>query len=346
MCSQDQLTDAPSQQPTAPDPEVASTPALSVVIPTYGAEASLEPLLDRLAATLEQRKLSWEAVVVNDASPDGTWAVLRRLAARRPQLVAVDLLRNHGQAHATLCGLAHARGALVATMDDDLQQPPEELNKLLDALDEHPDWDAAVGRWPRDDTPLRNLGSWTHAWVDRLTHGTPRGFRHTSLRLMRRPVVDALVGHQTRAPVLSPMLWRAATEVHNVDVHHQARPFGRSGFRIGRGLARIQANFFQGSTLPLRLLHRFGVVTATIAAILGVWYLVRWVLGAAAPLGWTTSILATMFFGGATLFGLGLLGEYLALALQEVRRAPRWSVRRVLGPSPPGSTTSSRASET
>lgn len=306
-------------------------PDLSVVIPTFGGATSLEPLVARLAALARARGLRWEIVVVNDASPDNTWSVLSDLAADYPELVALDLLRNHGQAQATLCGLASARGELVATMDDDLQQPPEELGRLLDALQAHPDWDAVVGRWPRDDTWLRNLGSRGHAWMDRLAHGTPRGFRHTSLRLLRRPVVDSLVAHRTRAPVLSPMLWRAATHVHNVDVTHEPRPFGHSGFRFGRGLASIQTNFFQGSTLPLRLLNRFGMTVAAAAVALGVWYGVRWVQGASTPLGWTTSILATMFFGGATLFGLGLLGEYLALALREVRRPPRWCVRRALG---------------
>src|SRR5688572_33480934 len=106
------------------------TPHVSVVIPTYNSAPSLELLLDRLAAVLSRRGVEFEIVMVNDASPDDTLPVLERLALGRPYLRVIDLQINHGQARATMCGLAHTSGDLVATMDDDLQQPPEQLDTL------------------------------------------------------------------------------------------------------------------------------------------------------------------------------------------------------------------------
>src|SRR5207247_2700766 len=128
---------------------VRATPSvdLSVVVPTYKGAASLPELVARTDAFFATRQLRGEIVLVNDASPDATWTVIQELARTHGSVVGIDLMANQGQALATLCGIAHARGRLVATMDDDLQQWPEDLANLLAALDAHPDWDAAIGTW-------------------------------------------------------------------------------------------------------------------------------------------------------------------------------------------------------
>ena len=313
---------------------------LSIVIPTYGGADSIGPLVSRLEKVASHRQIRHEVIIVNDASPDRTWETLAALAPHHPELRGVDLLRNHGQASATLCGLAMARGDLVATMDDDLQQPPEELPKLLDALLEHPEWDAVVGTWPRDDSPLRNLGSWLHHKVDRIIRGTPKDFRHTSFRLLRRPVVEALVQHETRTPVLGPLLLQATERVHNVPVDHTQRATGGSGYTVRDGMMIVFNNVLLGSTLPLKLLARMGLVASLGAAILALWLVTRWAAGVNSPPGWASSLAATAFFGGAILFGLGVVGEYMMLIIREVRRPPRWGVRRTFGE--PGSDAENR----
>jgi glycosyltransferase involved in cell wall biosynthesis len=302
---------------------------LSVVIPTYRSALALAELLDRLRAALAG--IDYEVVVVNDASPDDTWERLEALAPLHRELVAVDLLANRGQAMATLCGLAHARGDLVATMDDDLQHPPEELPRLLEALAAHPRWDAVVGTWPRDHGLVRALGSWVFARIDRIAHGTPRGLRHTAFRVMRRPLVDALLQHQTRTPVMGPLLTQLSSEVHNVPVTHDPRKQGSSTISLRKAIGIVVANMIHGTTLPLRLLSRLGVLCAGLALALAGFFLIRWFLGADTPPGWASVFLATVFFGGVALFGLGLLGEYVGVIIREVRRPPRWSVRRVIG---------------
>jgi glycosyltransferase involved in cell wall biosynthesis len=271
--------------------------------------------------------------VVNDASPDDTWSRLEHLAPQHPELVAVDLLANRGQALATLCGVAHADGELIATMDDDLQHPPEELPHLLRALADHPDWDAVVGTWPRDHGLVRAIGSWLFAWIDRLAHGTPKGFRHTAFRVMRRPLADALLSHESRTPLFGPLLTQLSDQVHNVPVAHATRPHGTSTLSLRRAASSVVDNLIHGTTLPLRLLSRLGLLCAAVALVLGVVFFIRWLAGFDTPPGWASVFLTTVFFGGVALFGLGLLGEYVGLIIQEVRRPPRWSVRRVLGHS-------------
>ena len=305
-------------------------PRLSVVIPTYGGQRCLRPLLTRLQAVLEAEGGDSEIIVVNDASPDESWRELDALSGEIRGLRVIELLSNHGQPTATMCGLSYARGELVATMDDDLQHPPEELPKLLRALEEHPRWDAVVGRWPRDQGLFRSLGSRVHELVDALGYGTPRGFRHSSFRLMRRPAVDAVVAHMTRRPLVGRILMSAASEVHNVPVRHDQRFAGRSNFTLRQGIRRVWTNFVYGTALPLRFLTWVGAACTGLAAFLGVFYFARWLVGYATPPGWASSFLAIVFFGGATLFGLGLLGEYMYVLVHEVRQPPRWSVRRVV----------------
>jgi polyisoprenyl-phosphate glycosyltransferase len=306
-------------------------PSLSVVIPTYRGRASLRLLIDQLVEVLTSEGWGFEVIVVNDASPDDTWQVLLEAVAEHSSLRAIDLLRNHGQAAATMCGLAHAEGDLVATMDDDLQQPPEELPKLLAALLDHPEWDVVVGSWPRDEGLLRNLGSWVHALVHRLAHRTSTSYRHTTFRVLRRPVVESLLDNETRAPLVGQLLRQTTHRIGTVPVEHRRRAHGRSSFRMRTGVRTVATNLFQGTTLPLRALSVLGFAASVLSLLLAAVFLLRWAGGANPPPGWTSSFLAILFFGGATLLGVGLLGEYLSLVLEEVRRPPRWRIRGQVG---------------
>lgn len=303
---------------------------VSVVVPTYGGRATLPRLVEVLGETLSD--VDHEIVLVNDASPDDSWPVIEGLADRWPQIVAVDLLHNHGQPVATMCGLAHARGEVVVTMDDDLQHPPDQIPILLAALEAEPDLDAVVGTWPRDQGLLRDLGSRTYAMLDRLAWGTPKGFHHTAFRALRRPVVDALVAHETRSPVIGPTLHRAATHVRNVPVRHDQRHAGQSGFRPLAGVRRALVNFGQGSVAPLHALTIVGVLGAVLAAAITLWVLGVWLLqDGAPPPGWLSGLLVALFFGSLNLLGLGILGQYVQLIVREVRHEPRWSTRRSIG---------------
>jgi glycosyltransferase involved in cell wall biosynthesis len=312
-----------------------ASPDLSVVVPTYRGSGSLEELLDRLARTCDALQLDWEVVLVNDASPDDTWPAIELLADRYAgRIRGVDLLHNHGQAVATMCGMAHARGRRVATMDDDLQHPPEELAKLWAALDEHPEWDAVVGSWPRDQGIVREAGSLIHAWSDRLAHHTPKDFRYSAFRLMRRPVVDAMVARQTRTPVIGPLLTQTTNRIRNVAVRHDERAVGSSNFRLRHGLLAVTSNFAQGTTLPLQAMSWFGFAMSFASAILGLALLARYFASAYTAPGWLSVFLATIFFGGALLVQIGLLSQYVHLIIQEVRQPPRWDVRQVVDGSP------------
>lgn len=306
-------------------------PSLSVVIPTYGNREGLPALVDELVGALRATAWQFEVVIVDDASPDGTWEILRSLAERVPELVALELLTNVGQQRATMCGLAHARGDMVATMDDDLQHPPRELPRLVSQLHEHPDWDVVMGSWPRDQGALRNVGSAVHGFVDRLSHGHGHGLQYSAFRVMRREVVDAILQHGTTAPVLGPLLRQTTRRIHNIPVEHHSRGSGTSTFRLRDGARTVTTNLLQGTTLPLRIMSAFGVMVAALAFAGGCVLLVRGLTGAPSTPGWLSSFLAVLFFGGMTLLTIGLLGQYVHLIIREVKHPPRWSVRSTAG---------------
>ena len=156
------------------------------------------------------------------------------------------------------------------------------------------------------------------------------GFRHTSFRLLRRPLADALVEHETRTPVLSPMIRQLSSQVHNVEVEHSERPYGRSTITLRESMNRVVNNIVHGTTLPLKLISRLGAAAAVLSLLLASLFIARWAVGIQTPPGWASQLLLTVFFGGMCLLGIGIIGRYLSVIVEEKRGRPKWAVRRVL----------------
>ncbi len=303
-----------------------TSPDISIVVPCYRSEASLNALVDRIVEVCEGNRWKYEIVLVNDASPDGTWRTISEICRSNSSVIGVDLLSNHGQPMATMCGLSLASGQLIATMDDDLEHRPDQLPKLVKHLDDNPDLDAVVATWPVSRNGFRDLGSRIHSFADRVAWGTPRGFRHTAYRVMRQPARDALVNYETRSPVIGPMLHRLAL-VQNVEVDNGQREHGMSGFTTRDGVRRVVLNFSSGSTAPLKFMSLLGFTLALSGFLVGLFLLLRWLSGADSPSGWLSVMLSVLIIGGANLVAIGVLGGYAEIIVREVRRPPRWSIR-------------------
>lgn len=308
-----------------------TAPDISIVIPCYRSEHSLDDLVKNLDATCRDQGWTHEIVLVNDASPDDTWAAIERISDRLPHVVGIDLLSNHGQPVATMCGLSAARGRLIATMDDDLEHRADQLPVLVERLQNDRSLDAVVATWPVERNLFRDVGSRVHSLADRIAWDTPKGFRHTAFRVMRRPVRDALVASETRSPVVGPMLHRLAGRVENVEIENGLRRHGQSGFTLREGMQRVVNNFASGSTAPLKLVSITGFALAIFGFLVGIVLVSRWMLGANSPSGWLSVMLALLVIGGMNLVAIGVLGGYVEIIVREVRRPPRWSVRTRTG---------------
>jgi dolichol-phosphate mannosyltransferase/undecaprenyl-phosphate 4-deoxy-4-formamido-L-arabinose transferase len=320
----------------APRPDVgtqlAGGVAYSVVIPVYRSEPMLPELHRRLSDVLRARGESYEIVFVDDASPDGSWRVIGELAAADPHVRGIQLMHNAGQPRATLCGLAEARGRVVATMDDDLQQFPEDLPLLLDALASGSGLDAVIGAYgEKQHRGYRNFGSRVMYRVHRRAFGLPEGMRTSSFRAMRAGVARAVVSHATFNPVLSALVFSSTSRVANVPVRHAPRAHGRSGYSIGRQVSLAFDAICSHTMLPLRAMSAMGALSCALAFVYALIVVERYLTGRIGVPGWTTVVLLLLVFMGLTMLGLGIIGEYLVRIIREVSGAPRFIIRERTG---------------
>lgn len=313
----------------------AMPPELSVVIPCYRTERALGELLSRLDHSLTGLGRSFEIILVDDCSPDGLGHAILGELAKYPSVRYIELMFNVGQFRALMCGLAHARGRFVVTMDDDLQHPPEEIGELYNHLAAHPELDAVFGAYQtKQHSAGRNLGSLLLRTVNTHIFGKPPGLIMSAFRCMRQELVQALLANHTRYPVIGALILSSTRRIANVSVRHDPRKHGVSNYRLGKLIRTTLDNVLNFSALPLQLISIAGVVVAGISFLLGVGLFAWRLVHGAAAAGWTSLFLAINFYGGLSLLSVGIIGEYLVRILGETKGQPLYVVRREMaGPT-------------
>jgi undecaprenyl-phosphate 4-deoxy-4-formamido-L-arabinose transferase len=311
----------------------APLPQVSVVIPVYNEEAGLVALFERLYPALDRLGVPYEVIFVDDGSRDRSSAILKDQFLRRPDVTRVVLFNaNYGQHLAVVAGFEHCRGERIVTLDADLQNPPEEIGKLLAAMDAGHDYVGGV-RLTRQDSWWRRAASRTMNGVrERITRikMTDQG---CMLRAYSRDIVRAVAASREVSTFIPALAYTYAYSPTEVEVEHAERVAGESKYSLYR-LIRLNFDLVTGfSLVPLQLFSMFGMLVS-IAAILT--YLVviierlllaGWHEGFATL--WDRDILA-FFLLGMVLFGLGLVGEYVGRIYQQVRERPRYTIRAVL----------------
>src|SRR4051795_11809842 len=306
-------------------------PYLSVVIPVFNEEENLPELLDRLTATLVPLGKPYEVVFVNDGSRDRSLALLQEASARDPHLVVVDFNRNYGQHAAVFAGFEACRGEIVVTLDADLQNPPEEIPKLVAKMEEGFDVVGSV-RVHRQDPLLRRVASRIINRITALATGVQLSDYGCMLRAYRRPVVKILAeSHEisTFIPVLADLFAGRVTEI---PVAHSERKHGESKYGLLK-LVRLQFDLMTSfSVLPLRVTMGIGVVMAIVSILIALVLIAgRLVYGQEWAVSGVFTLFALLFFFlGVQLFAIGLLGEYVGRIYQQVRDRPRYIVRQVI----------------
>ncbi len=240
--------------------------------------------------------------------------------------MAIQLMRNSGQSNATLCGLAHGRGEIVITMDDDLQHPPEEIPALIKALSA--DVDVVMGAPEvKNHNWFRRLGSKVMHDINCYLLGKDRNLQFTSFRVMRRAVVDGLLTQRTAPAALGPMINSITHRMVNTPVQHAPRKEGRSGYTIRRLFQLTMSNLIGYSMLPLRLLAVIGIMGIVLSATAAIALVVRYLMGGINVPGWTTIAVLLVLISGFNFFAFAIIGEYVLRILQRVNALPRYLVR-------------------
>jgi undecaprenyl-phosphate 4-deoxy-4-formamido-L-arabinose transferase len=304
---------------------------LSVVIPIYNEEAGLAALFARLYPALDALGLSYEVIFVNDGSRDRSAALLREQFARRPDVTRVVLLNgNFGQHMAILAGFERVRGERVVTLDADLQNPPEEIAKLLARMDEGSDYVGGV-RSERHDNALRRIGSRAmNALRSRITriHMTDQG---CMLRAYSRGIIDAINECREVSTFIPALAYTFARSPAEVEVAHEPRTAGESKYSL-YSLIRLNFDLVTGfSVVPLQMFSLFGILIAVASVLVYFVVMIERALAgdSALRIFWDRDILQ-FFLIGIVLFGVGLVGEYVGRIYQQVRERPRYRVRTVL----------------
>ena len=307
-------------------------PRLSVVIPVYNEEESLTALFARLYAALDALGITYEIVFVNDGSGDRSAAMLREQFQKRPEVTRVILFNgNFGQHMAILAGFEHCRGERVVTLDADLQNPPEEIAKLIAKMDEGHDYVGSIRRMRQDAAWRRWASGAMNRVRERITHirMTDQG---CMLRAYDRAIVQAISASREVSTYIPALAYSYARNPAEVEVEHEERAAGESKYSLYR-LIRLNFDLITGfSVLPLQAFSFFGIFVSLASLLVYVVVIAkRVVAGEADGLSviWDRDILE-FFLIGVVLFGLGLIGEYVGRIYMQVRERPRFLIQAVL----------------
>lgn len=317
----------------ADDEPAGALPAgISVVVPVYNAEESLAELLVQLHDALDARGEPYEIILVDDGSRDGSWRLI--MASASEQVRGVRLLRNSGQHNALLCGVRLARFDTTVTLDDDLQHPPGEIAPLLRRL-RIGDVDVVYGvPAARSHSLHRRAGSWLLRQALAAAAGREIARSVNSFRAFRTELRRAFASFSGPAVVLDVLLSWGTSRVAAVRVEHRERAAGRSNYSLLRLVRTALVVLTSFSAAPLRLASLLGLAMTLFGAVILGYVLLTYFLEGSLP-GFPFLASLAAIFGGAQLFALGILGEYVAQIFDHSLRRPSYTIGRVAGARAP-----------
>jgi len=312
------------------------SPEVSVIVPVYNEEEGLQALFDRLYPALDTLGVVYEIVFVNDGSRDRSAAILREQFMIRPDVTRVILFNgNFGQHKAIMAGFEHCRGNKVVTLDADLQNPPEDIATLLAKMSEGHDYVGSIRR-QRNDSAWRHIASRAmNRLRERITRikMTDQG---CMLRAYSRDIIDAINQCREVNTYIPALAYTFAHNPTEVVVGHEERAVGESKYSL-YSLIRLNFDLMTGfSLVPLQLFSFTGIVVSLLSALFVVFLVIRRLVIGPEAEGMFTLFAIAFFLIGITLFGIGLLGEYVGRIYQEVRHRPRYLIQAILENRPPG----------
>ncbi len=307
-----------------------SEPLLSVIIPVYNEQETLPALFARTYPALDALGVPYEVLFVNDGSRDRSAALLKDQFLVRPDVTRVILFNaNHGQHLAIMAGFEYCRGERVVTLDADLQNPPEEIGKLLAAMDQGHDYVGSI-RETREDSWWRHAASrLMNRLRERITHikMTDQG---CMLRAYSQSIVKAIVATREVSTYIPALAYTFAAHPTEVTVAHAERAAGESKYPLYK-LIRLNFDLVTGFSLaPLQVFSLAGIALSLASAGFVVYLAIRRIIVGPEAEGLFTLFGISFFLNGILLFGIGLLGEYIGRIYQQVRERPRFTIQAIL----------------
>lgn len=311
-----------------------ATPYLSVVIPVYHEEKTLPLLEARLFPALDALNKPYEVIFVNDGSKDGSQAQLEMLFSRHPAHVrVVQLMRNAGQHKAIIAGFSIVQGQVIVTLDCDLQNPPEEIARLVAKIEEGHDIVGGIRADRHDSLWRKTISRISNALRERITHMRIKD-QGCMLRAYRRDIVDLIIASPEATPFIPEMSWYFAANPAEIKVSHEARAAGTSTYNFYR-LLRLNFDLMTSSSLvPLQMFTLVGLSLSAASTLLVVYMAFRRLVIGPEAEGVFTLFAILFLLVSVAITGLGLIGEYVGRIYLEVRRRPHYVVKNILEQKP------------
>lgn len=296
----------------------------SVVIPVYNSEASIERVVEEVLAEVSYEV---EIVLVNDCSKDKSEKKCKALCEKFNQVKFLNLSKNFGQHNAIMAGLSVVDGDLIVCMDDDLQTPPQEVNKLIDTLIEQ-DYDVVYGNYgEKKHSVFRNWGSSVNDKMANYMLGKPKEIQITSFFAMRRYIAEEIKNYRYSFPYLGGLIFRTTNKIGKVDVHHESRKEGKSNYNFKKLIGLWFNGFINFSVTPLRLTSLIGTFFSGAGFLYLIVIIIKKLIDPGIAMGWTSIMATVIFFGGIQLISIGLIGEYIGRLYLNINEKPQYVIR-------------------
>lgn len=305
-----------------------NNPDYSIVIPVYNAQNSIEELCERIKIVFEKITTNYEIILVDDNSKDQSWEILKKIHRQNKTMKIIHLMKNYGQHNAILCGFKYSNGNYVITMDDDLQNPPEEIPKLLNGL-KNGYW-VVFGTYDNKKTNIATkIMSEIFQILIRKIFDFPSSVTTSSFALYKKDVITNILSIKTAFPFLPALVANSVSPIKiiMVDVIHNERKWGNSNYGFFRYFKFSLNLIINYSSFPLIVLSTFGFILSLVSFGFGILIIINKIIDPYyGVVGWNSMMVAIAFLGGTILMGMGIIGEYLRRILTEVSHGQQYVI--------------------
>lgn len=303
---------------------------VSYVIPCYRSENTLQSVVDEIRNKMtELKKYTYEIILVDDCSPDGTFNVIRELCVEDKNIIGLSHAKNFGQHAALMAGYHFATGDIVVSLDDDGQTPADEVDKLLNKIEDG--YDVVYAEYEhKQHSAFRNFGSNVNRKMTEVLLGKPKELYISSYFAARRFVIDEIIKYQNAYPYVIGLVLRTTKNICNVTVTHRERIEGTSGYSMKKLIALWVNGFTSFSVIPLRAATFGGVFVAFLGFLYAIYTIVTKIIDPNRIIGWSSTISIMLILGGFTLLVLGMIGEYIGRIYISLNNSPQYVIRSVL----------------
>lgn len=299
----------------------------SVVIPVFNSEKCLNELTERLNNVFLAYKWDWEVIFVDDKSRDNSLKVLKDIAQKLNNVVCVELRKNYGQHNAILAGFKYVRGDYIITMDDDLQNPPEEIPKLVNAIMES-DKDIIFAKFEQKKHSLyRKIGSKIVSRLNEKIFSKPKNLVLSNFRIIKKSIIEDVITYNIPNPYLPGLLLTVTSNCGNVATKHCQRQYGKSNYSIKRIMKLIFSLVFMFSDYSLRFAIGIGLFFSIIGFLFSAFVVAKNLLHGVTIQGWTSTVLVISLFSSINLLVMGIIGRYLNIVLKTVSGEKQYIIK-------------------